>query len=335
MRNILIIALLVFAALFSGKLIYSQNNPGEKTQQNNPEEEQKVDTAKVGIYLFSIYDVDFPGDKISADFYIWYLYKDDSLKLNETFDLVNAKEAVKSGEAVEYKAGYKYVTFRCNAVIKKQWDITDFPFDRQYVELQIEDAEFDKSKLVLIADSMESKIDKETSLQGFKIRDFGIKNEDHTYETTYGDPTLKPNDYSTYSRVVVYFTIDREGKGIFFKLFIGLFISVLISFLTFFINPTDLDPRFGLSVGAIFAAIANQYVISSTLPQNQKLTLVDILHVIAYIFIFICILVSAISLHYMKKGNAEKSKKIDRYSFIMFSALYVILTLYFVTRSLG
>lgn len=318
----------LLAVLFLSTEIYCQEKPVN-------EKELPADTAKVGAYIFSIYDADFPGNKLSIDFYIWYLYKNDSLKLNETFELVNSKEAVKTGETVEKKAGYDYVSFRCNSVIKKQWDIRNFPFDNQKIELEIEDADFDNTKLVFIADSIESKIDKSVRLEGYRIKDFGIKTEGHTYETNYGDPTIKDGNYSTYSRVIIYFTLERDGKGIFFKLFLGLFISVLISLLTFFINPADLDPRFGLSVGAIFAAIASQYVISSSLPQNQMITLVDILHDISFIFIFLCILISAISLHFVKKGKENKSKLLDKYSFFIFSAIYILLVYYFISRALS
>ena len=300
---------------------------------SQPRQPAPADTAKVGAYVFSIYDLDFPGNKIGVDFYIWYLCKNDSLKLNETFELVNSKSAEKTGESNEKKLGYSYVSFRCNSVIKQQWDVKNFPFDRQYVELEIEDVN-DQSMLVLLADSIESKLDKNVSVEGYTIKNFGIKNEKHTYETTYGDPTLKPDEYSTYSRVVIYFTLERQGGGVFFKLFMGLFISVLISLLTFFINPTDLDPRFGLSVGAIFAAIASEYVISSTLPQNQKLTLVDILHDISFIYIFICILISAISLHYMKSGREQVSKKVDGYAFYFTAVSYILLIGYFINRAL-
>jgi Ca2+/Na+ antiporter len=334
------IFLLLFISLFQF-FSYSQDNKSKDIQGNHkteikpPAEDIKIDTVKVGVYVFSIYDLDFPGNKVSIDFYIWYLYKNDSLNLNETFDLVNSKEAVKTGETAERKAGYKYVSFRCNSVIKKQWDIKNFPFDRQQIEIEIEDVDNDNSKLVFIADSLESKLDKEVRLEGYAVKNFVIKSVEHTYETTYGDPTLKPGEYSTYSRIVVYFTLERTGGGIFFKLFMGLFISVLISILTFFINPVDLDPRFGLSVGAIFAAIASQYVISTSLPQNQMLTLVDILHDISFIFIFLCILVSAVSLHFIKTGRESSSKKLDKYSFIVFSLLYIGLVIYFVSKAVS
>ncbi len=300
----------------------------------NIEGKTAPDTAKIGVYIFSMYNLDFPGNKLNMDFYVWYNYLNNSLKLTETFELVNSTEFSKVGESYEKYDSINYSTFRCNSVVKKEWNVTDFPFDKQKVEIIIEDIDNDNSRLVFKADSLATKIDKDVKLEGWEIKDFGIKIIDHTYETNYGDPTIPDGDYSTYSRVVIYFTLEREGAGLFFKLFVGLFISVLISLLTFFVNPTDLDPRFGLSVGAIFAAIASQYVISSTLPQNQKLTLVDVLHDISFIYIFICILISTLSLSLIKKGNEKGSAKLDRSSFIVLSVSYVILILFFVLKSL-
>ena len=156
---------------------------------------------------------------------------------------------------------------------------------------------------------------------------------EHTYETTYGDPSLSSTDFSTYSRVIVSFTMERHGLGLFFKLFGGLFIAVLISMLTFFISPKDLDPRFGLPVGAIFASIASQYVISSTLPQNQQLTLVDILHVLSFFYIFLCILFSTVSLHYMKSGKEQSSKKLDRYAITGLLTSYILFVLIIIFKT--
>ncbi len=306
--------------------------PGSSFAQES--EVLPADTVKIGVYVFSIYDLDFPGNKVNMDFYVWYNYLNDSLNLTESFELVNSSEFSKVGESHDKYDSVNYSTFRCNSIIKKEWNISNFPFDKQQIELHIEDIDLDESRLVFVADTHSSKIDKDIRLEGWEIRNFGIKVEDHIYETNYGDPSIPDGDYSAYSRVIVYFTIQRDGTGLFFKLFVGLFISVLISMLTFFVNPSDLDPRFGLPVGAIFAAIASQYVISSALPQNQKLTLVDILHDVSFIYIFICILVSTLSLRLVKKGNEKASAKLDRSSFIFLAVSYVALVLYFVLRSL-
>jgi hypothetical protein len=286
------------------------------------------DTVKIGAYIFSLYDIDFPNNQMNIDFYLWYNSTKDSLHLLENFELVNAKEISKMGETNE-KRGAKeelnYMTLKVLSTVKEQWDITDFPFDRQRVELIIEDIEKDKTKLIFVPDTSNTKIAGNVTIDGWNITGYGIEVIDHPYETNYGDPDIPDGEYATYSRVIIYVDLERQGAGLFFKLFIGLFISVLISLATFFINPLDLDPRFGLSVGAIFAAIASQYVISSTLPQNQRLTLVDVLHDISFIYIFICIITSIISLALMKKGNEKASKKLDKICFLVLSISYFLL----------
>ncbi len=313
------------------------NEKAELTAKEESAEEEKTgpaDTVKVGAYIFSLYDLDFPGNKLNADFYLWYNTNKDSMGLLENLEIINSTELTKSYEMNEKRGNVFFHSVRINTKIKEQWEVNNFPFDRQLIEIRIEDFDKDNTKMVFVADTAASKIDKDVHLDGWKIKDFGIKIDNHTYETNYGDPDIPLNEYSSFSRATLYFTLEREGKGLFFKLFIGLFISVLISLLTFFVNPLDLDPRFGLSVGAIFAAIASQYVITSTLPQNESLTLVDILHDISFIFIFLCILISTISLHYMKTGKEELSQKLDRYSFFVFAITYLVLIIYFVGKAI-
>jgi len=309
----------------------------EEVKEEETKEEETggpADTVKIGAYIFSLYDLDFPGNKLNADFYLWYNCTKDSLALLENLEIINSTELNKSYEMNEKRGNTFFHSVRINTKIKEDWDVTNFPFDKQIIEIKIEDFDKDNTKLVFIADTAASKIDKDVHLEGWKIKDFNVKIDNHTYETNYGDPDIPLNEYSSFSRATLYFTLEREGNGLFFKLFIGLFISVLISLLTFFVNPLDLDPRFGLSVGAIFAAIASQYVIASTLPQNASLTLVDILHDISFIYIFLCILISTISLHYMKLGREAFSRKLDRYSFFGFAITYLLLVIYFVYKAI-
>ncbi len=317
------------------KTLESVNKKDSLKEKESVEEDSgPTDTVKIGAYIFSVYDLDFPANKINIDFYLWYNAKRDSLNLLQNLEVINSTELNKSYEMNEKRGDISYQSVRINTKINQEWLVSDFPFDEQKIEIRIEDFDKDNTKLVFYADTIASKIDKQVHIEGWKIKNFGIKIDDHTYETNYGDPDIPLTEYSSYSRATLYFTIEREGKGLFFKLFIGLFISVLISLLTFFINPLDLDPRFGLSVGAIFAAIASQYVITSTLPQNESLTLVDILHDISFIYIFLCILISTISLHFMKTGKEKQSQKLDRVSFLIFAVSYIILIFYFVGKAI-
>jgi hypothetical protein len=73
------------------------------------------DTVKIGAYIFSVYDMDFPSNKINADFYVWYNYKNDSLNPARYFELVNSKECSKTGETYEKLGKVNYRTFRCSS----------------------------------------------------------------------------------------------------------------------------------------------------------------------------------------------------------------------------
>lgn len=112
----------------------------------------------------------------------------------------------------------------------------------------------------------------------------------------------------------------REGTNYFAKLFFGLWVAVAIAFLAFFIRPTDVDPRFGLGVGAIFAAIASEYIVSSSLPDTNIITLADWLHLVAFGFIFISIAQSTWSLWLMQNGAEARSKKMDKLFVVLLPA---------------
>jgi hypothetical protein len=40
-----------------------------------------------------------------------------------------------------------------------QWDVAKFPFDEQHLRIEFEDAKYDTSQLIYVADTANSKID--------------------------------------------------------------------------------------------------------------------------------------------------------------------------------
>lgn len=137
---------------------------------------------------------------------------------------------------------------------------------------------------------------------------------------------LFPRAPTEYSRFTLPLQFKREGLGYFIKTFFGLFVAASIAFLAFFMKPIDLDPRFGLGVGAIFAAIASEYVIVGALPESSGLSLADKLHVIAFSAILLSIVQSTYSLYLFTNNNEEKSKKLDFWSATLVPSGYLFAT---------
>ena len=101
--------------------------------------------------------------------------------------------------------------------------------------------------------------------------------------------------------------------------------ATAIAFLALFIRPIDLDPRFGFGVGAIFTAVASEYVVASSLPDSSVLTLAGVMQILAFVFIFLTLAESTLSLRFYNGGDEaarRKSKILDRCSFAVLLALY-------------
>src|SRR3954464_747919 len=72
------------------------------------EEPPTRDTCRVGIYILSIYDLDYPNQSFSADFWLWFLYERDSLDLLGNVEISNAKSVNIGSQDVEKKRGVNW-----------------------------------------------------------------------------------------------------------------------------------------------------------------------------------------------------------------------------------
>lgn len=291
------------------------------------EELAKPPEVYVGLYVSQIYEVSLKENKFSVDFYVWFRWQGDEIKPLESFEVVNGRIESKEGIYEDTIKGFNYATCRVVATMTKFWDISRFPLDNHILTIEIEDNENEEFKLKYLPDTENCGINPQVQIPGWKLAKTWPQVVAHSYKTNYGDISLPTANESIYSRFIYSISAVRPGYGYFFKLFFWVFIAALIAFLSFFIKPTDLDPRFGLGVGAIFAAVASEYVIASSLPDTNILTMADKLHILAFVFIFLSIAESVISLRLFSTGKEETSRRMDKFGFVIFLVLYVILSL--------
>ncbi len=289
---------------------------------------QAQDKAKVGLFVTSIYDLNLGEKSFKVDFWLWSIF-DKGLALDiNSIELPDAKE-IERGEPIVIEKGKKlWVQQKIKAEIKKDWDIRKFPFDRQSLEIVLEEMELDSSALVYEADAENTGLDKELAIDGWKIAKTAVAASERVYDTTYGDPDLKGT--SSYARIVLTVDLVRSDMILFFKLFTGVYVAFLISILVFFIDPAECDPRFGLSVGGLFAAVGNKYIVDGVLPQSPIFTLVDSVHSLTFVFIMFTIAISIISLALKKKELEKPQMLLDKVSVTVLTASYLVLNLIFI-----
>jgi nicotinamide mononucleotide adenylyltransferase len=285
------------------------------------------DTCMLGIYINSLYDFKLEDKSFMTDFWIWQTYKNDSLNFENVAEIINSKTADFSHYSHEKKAGVNWVSQKCKAQMMQEWDVTKFPFDKQVLRIEIEDSKYNSSQVIYCVDHDNSRIDNSFNSKEWSLEQFSLSADEHTYQTTYGDPELSGT--SSYPRVVAEIKITRNNSWrMLIKMLTGAYVAFMISCLVFFVSSKNQDSRFGLCVGGLFAAIGNKYIVESVVPSTSASTLMDNVHSITFTFILIIVCISIISLKLFESDNERKNRfslKLDKWSFFSVVIIYAII----------
>ena len=200
------------------------------------------------------------------------------------------------------------------------------------LRFSIENSQYDSKSLVFVPDTLGKHFDPRFTLRGWTIDSFNVTAGTKAYETTFGDPELK-KPHVEYSSFRARINISRDATELFWKMFLGMYVSFLISYICFYIHADNIDSRFGLSVGSLFAAIGNKYIIDSSLPDASTFTLVDTLHGITLFFIFVVITSSTYSLKLVKQNKLKEANRFDFIAAQTMLAIYVFLNFYLIYKA--
>jgi len=267
------------------------------------------DTVRAGAYVISVHDINFHDKEYTVRFWLWFLYNNPDFDFNKQLDVPNAK-SIESEIITDSIEGNKWVIMKMKCVMKENWRVGDFPFDSQHLHVQIENTLFDKNTLAFKPDTAGSRFARKIAIDGWTINNFSVSTHTNPYETSFGDHRTK-EQLSEFATFDIDMDIERDAWGLFMKIFVGMYIAFLIAFLSFTPNPWELEPRFGLPVGGLFAAVGNKYIIDSLLPESSQFTLVDSLHTLTFFSIFATLVVSAICLKLHDRGRKEASVRVS------------------------
>lgn len=284
-----------------------------------------------GVFVNGVQDVSFRDSKYAIDFYIWFRWNPgaapDDFKPLEVFELVNGRIDNKSGMVEKAIGAEQYASARVLATMNEVWALSNFPFDNHRVRVHVENSTFDARRLVFVPDRENSRLGDEIRLSGWKMADFAIAERTQTYKSNYGDVSLPRDAESSYSRLTFSMQMSRDGNGIVFKILTIVIVSTLVAFVAFLVKPTDLDPRFGLGVGAQFAVAASWFIVSSLIPDSAVLTVADQVHILAMATVFASVVVSAWALRLYEGGKEAAADRLDRLCVIAFPAVFLLAVL--------
>jgi len=276
----------------------------------------------VGSYVNKIQDLNFKENKYALDFYLWFRWKAEGpladYKPLESFEIINGKIENKSSIDEKKIGDMNYAAVRVSATMSENWLLAQYPFDAHSMKVNIEDSRFTSKDMVFVADKTNSRLGDEIDMAGWGATNFAAEIKAKVYRTNYGDISLPSDARSEYSRFTFAMDIHRDSFGSALKLLSTVLLATAVAFVAFMVKPSDLDARFGMGVGALFAVAASAFIAASSVPDSGVMTVADMVHMIALAFIFASLLVSAVCLKLEVTGREELAFRIDHYCVVLF-----------------
>ncbi len=291
-----------------------------------------ADSVKVGAYIISIHDINFHAQEYTVRFWLWFVYDNPRFDFAKQIDITNAKDIEISSTSIDTVNGKYWAQMRVKCTMKENWKVNDFPFDTQHLRIIMEDEALDVGDLVFVADTASSRFDNVQALSGWKVKDFNVNTGIAKYNTDFGSPE-PGEDTHLFSKFSIEMNIDREAKGLFLKIFLGMYFAFLIALVSFLTDTNELDPRFGLPIGGLFAAVGNKYIIDSLLPESSQFSLVDILHNLTFLGIFCILTISAIALKLHNAGKISTAHRLNKVGAAVVIIGYLVANIYYIINA--
>jgi len=246
----------------------------------------------------------------------------------EGFQVVNGEVESRRKIAAWARAGEQYERYRVKARLAKLFDPSRFPFSEEELTVQVEDAAHGPETLRYVADPRDSGVNPAGAPRSLTIGRSEISSRPNDYGSRMGEGGFTSAGGGARSRLVFAAFAGLPGMAVYLRMNQALFVSVAIALIAFFIRPTFVDPRFGLGIGAVFAAVANNIYVQTMLPPSAQVTLAQMVYASSLATILLTLVQSAVSLYILDTLGGERLYRFfDRASFAVFLAGYAAVNL--------
>lgn len=198
-------------------------------------------------------------------------------------------------------------------------NIRDFPFDKRILEINLVSTEYETNELQLVANQERTGRDEHFSIVDWKID--GTPVTESTYY--YFEPQNLKFAAFTYK-----LGAKRNYRFFILKIIIPLVMIVFMSLSVFWIPPTQLGPQIGLSVTSMLTLIAYLFAVGKFVPDVEYLTRFDKFVFGSTILVFLALVESIMTGSLSASDKDEVAERIDRYSRMVFPAVFLIIVLY-------
>jgi len=290
-----------------------------------------VGPVKIGVYLYSVQELDFSKQTFHPTFEVWFRWRGDSFDPLANFHIDGARSMTVALEDRRKLANNEnYAVARVDAVINQAFDASAFPFDRHRLQIAIE-SPYEDDYLVYEMDRDASMLDPNVfspvwRLSGFQLREYRKK-----YPTSFGLPERTEDGYST---LVVEVVAERISSRVVVDYFIGFMVCVLLCLFGYFVPASPLQVRTTLATSATFAAVGNKYIVNSLTATSVAAPLVNVAVITSFAILLIYISVSIRCARLIEAGERARAARLNRTIGIGSAVGYGALMAFFFWRAL-
>lgn len=228
-------------------------------------------TVKVGLVVSEIRDYQITDGSYEADFFLSFTADKRLPKLHPTF--TNGHE-VNCANLVDVET---FRFYRCTGSFTSAIDLRAYPFDTQYLDINVEDAVYGVDTVIFVADPRRTSLDATFRLSGYGVASVGATSFKHQY------PSRFDRDDLYVSRYKFTLGLDRFAQSAAFSVYVPAFIIVLISLIGLWVPPEELEVRSNAGAPMLAAAVLFHYSLIQSLPATGYLTHADKLMLGVYI----------------------------------------------------
>ena len=291
----------------------------------------------VGAFIYDIQDVDLANDSVTADFYLWFRWKDPRVDPTDSIEPMNSNAyqntTTSSTGGVTGKPlypaplnmpdGSKYQVFRYSGVFARKMNLEKYPFDTQNLVIVFEDQNQDTRDLVYVPDDPPIAISPSVTIPGYLLEAPRLSVTEHKYPTRFGDISAPGN--LKYSRVIIELPLKRDPLPYMVKIILPILIIILITSLIYILPSRLEDARAGIGVTAMLTIVALQWTTDSALPSVDYLTLLDLIYIISLVYILVAMGYTVLASRRNRHEVAEAlSTSVDRRMGIASLVFYVV-----------
>lgn len=204
-----------------------------------------------------------------------------------------------------------------NAVAEVWMTLRRFPFDNQGFEAIFEVLGFDKSEVVLEADSdTTGTADHRVGISQWRL--LGIDSSTREYDPVYADGRV-----GALSAYVVTFNLERRPGVMLRVVVIPLALLVVLSWSVFWMDRESLGDRMDISFIGILTIVAYQIMVSGVLPRISYFTLMSAFLYISFLTMFAGVVINLLVGQMDRRGRIFTGDRIDRRCRWIFPLAYI------------